>query len=103
MYFDGESFGDFSEAWYHVRDMTLGDVVFCGGVFRNFGSPMLQEECRRVGELSLRSRMLEFLRDSVMRVPLTSTSVHVVWEYQAGLWALKSSIMMLLSRKLKRK
>ena len=30
--FDEESFGDFSEVGYHVRDLTLGDVMFCGGV-----------------------------------------------------------------------
>ena len=30
--FDDESFGDFNEIRYHIRDMTLGDVVFCGGV-----------------------------------------------------------------------
>ena len=31
--FDDESFGDFTEAGYHVtvRDVTLGDLVFCGG------------------------------------------------------------------------
>ena len=29
--FSNESFGDFSEARYHVRGVTLGDVVFCGG------------------------------------------------------------------------
>ena len=31
--FDNESFGDFSEVWFHVRDVTLGDVVACGGVW----------------------------------------------------------------------
>ena len=30
--FDNESFGDFSEVGRHVRDVTLEDVVFCGGV-----------------------------------------------------------------------
>ena len=30
--FDDESLVDFSEDWYHVRDVTLGDVVFCGEV-----------------------------------------------------------------------
>ena len=30
--FHNESFGDFSEVGYHVSDVTLGDVVFCGGV-----------------------------------------------------------------------
>ena len=30
--FNNESFGDFSEVKYHVRDVTLGDMVFCGGV-----------------------------------------------------------------------
>ena len=30
--FDNPSFGDFREVGYHVRDVTLGDVVFCGGV-----------------------------------------------------------------------
>ena len=32
VFFNNESFGDFSEVRYHVRDVTLGDVVFCGGV-----------------------------------------------------------------------
>ena len=27
-----ESFDDFSGVGYHVRDVTLGDVVFSGGV-----------------------------------------------------------------------
>ena len=31
--FDNESFGDFSEVRHHVRDLTLGDLVFCGGVY----------------------------------------------------------------------
>ena len=30
--FNNESFGDFSEVRYHVRDVTLGDVMLCGGV-----------------------------------------------------------------------
>ena len=30
--FNNESFGSFSEVRYHVRDMTLGDVVLCAGV-----------------------------------------------------------------------
>ena len=30
--FNNESFGDLSEVRYHVRDVTLGDVMFCGGV-----------------------------------------------------------------------
>ena len=30
--FNNESLGSFSEVRYHVRDVTLGDVVFCGGV-----------------------------------------------------------------------
>ena len=30
--FDDESFGDFSLVGCHVREVTLGDVVFCGGV-----------------------------------------------------------------------
>ena len=30
--FDDESFSDFNEAGYHVWDVTLADVVFCGGV-----------------------------------------------------------------------
>ena len=30
--FDDESFGDFSEVGYHVRDVALGDVVFYEGV-----------------------------------------------------------------------
>ena len=30
--FVNESFGDFSKVGYHVRDVTLGDVMFCGGV-----------------------------------------------------------------------
>ena len=29
---DDESFGDFSEVRNHVRDVTMGDVVFYGGV-----------------------------------------------------------------------
>ena len=28
---DDKSFGDFSQVGYHIRDVTLGDVVFCGG------------------------------------------------------------------------
>ena len=30
--FNNESFGGFSEVRYHVRDVTLGDGVFCRGV-----------------------------------------------------------------------
>ena len=30
--FNNESLGGFSKVRYHVRDVTLGDVVFCGGV-----------------------------------------------------------------------
>ena len=30
--FDENSFGDFSEVGGPVRDVTLGNVVFCGGV-----------------------------------------------------------------------
>ena len=40
--FNNESFGDSSEVRYHVRDVTLGDVVF--RILRNRGSPVLQEE-----------------------------------------------------------
>ena len=29
--FNNESFGGFSEVRYYVRDVTLGDVVLCGG------------------------------------------------------------------------
>ena len=29
--FKNESFGDFSEVKYHVRYVTLGDMVLCGG------------------------------------------------------------------------
>ena len=32
----------------------------------------------RVGESRLRRRRLEFVRDSVMKIPLASASVHVV-------------------------
>ena len=54
------------------------------------------QERMRVGELRLRSSMSELVRDSVMRVHLASASVHVVYDYQAGLWTLKSPMMMLL-------
>ena len=30
--FNNESFSGFSEVRCHVRDVTLGDVVLCGGV-----------------------------------------------------------------------
>ena len=30
--FTNESFGGFSEVRYRVRDVTLGDMVLCGGV-----------------------------------------------------------------------
>ena len=30
--FNSETFGGFSEVRYHVRDVTLGDVVLCGCV-----------------------------------------------------------------------
>ena len=30
--FNNKSFGGFIEVRYHVRDVTLGDVVLCGGV-----------------------------------------------------------------------
>ena len=30
--FYDESFGNFSKIEYHVRNVTLGVVVFCGGV-----------------------------------------------------------------------
>ena len=30
--FNNESFEYFSEVRYHVRDVTLGDIVFCGDV-----------------------------------------------------------------------
>ena len=30
--FNNESFSGFSEVRYHVRDVTLGDVVLCEGV-----------------------------------------------------------------------
>ena len=29
VWFNDESFGDSSEVGYHIRDVTLGDVVFC--------------------------------------------------------------------------
>ena len=32
VFFNNESFDDSSQVRYHVRDVTLGDVVFCGGV-----------------------------------------------------------------------
>ena len=32
VYFNNELFGDFSDVRYHVRDVTLWDVVFYGGV-----------------------------------------------------------------------
>ena len=59
-------------------------------------------EGMRVGDSILRRMRLVSVRDSVIRVPIVSASVVVVWEYQAGLWALKSSMMMVLSWKLKR-
>ena len=61
----------------------------------DLGSP--QEETR-VAELMLRRMRSEFVKDSVISVPLVSTSVLVVCEYQGGLWVLKSPMMMLLSR-----
>ena len=54
------------------------------------------QEGRRVEESRLRRKRSELVRDSAMRVPLDPTSVHVVLQYQAGLWALKSHMMMLL-------
>ena len=30
--FNNESLGNFSEVRYHFRDVTLGDVLFCGDV-----------------------------------------------------------------------
>ena len=30
--FNNETLGDFSEVGYHVKDVTLGDVMFSGGV-----------------------------------------------------------------------
>ena len=44
--FNNESFSSFSEVRYHVRDVTLGDMVLCGDVriLQNKGSPVLQEE-----------------------------------------------------------
>ena len=65
-------------------------IVMSGEV----GSP---RKGTRVGESILRRMRSEFVRDSMIRVPLASVSVYVVWEYQAGLRALKSPIMMLLS------
>ena len=64
------------------------------------GSP---REGTRVGESMLRRIRLIFVRDSVIRVPLASAGVLAVWEYQVGLWTLKSPMMMLLSWKLKRR
>ena len=31
--FNNKSVGDFSEVRYHVREVTLRDLVFCGGVW----------------------------------------------------------------------
>ena len=59
------------------------------------------QEGTRVGDSRLRRKRSELVRDSLIMVPLASASVHVVCEYQAGLWGLKSPIMMLLSQKLK--
>ena len=44
--FDNDMFGDFSEAWYHVRDVPFGDVFFVEdfSILWNRGSPGLQEE-----------------------------------------------------------
>ena len=36
--FDNESFGDSCEVGYHVRDVTLGGVLFCGGAYDFLGS-----------------------------------------------------------------
>ena len=30
--FNDQSSGDFNDVWYHIRDVTLGNVVFNGGV-----------------------------------------------------------------------
>ena len=32
-FFDNESFGDFSEVMSHVRDVTMLDMMLCGGVY----------------------------------------------------------------------
>ena len=79
-----------SKAMWEVATVMSGEV----------GS---RRERKRVGESMLRRIRSEFVRDSVIRVPLASTSVLAVCEYQAGLWALKSPIMMLLTWKLKRR
>ena len=42
--FNQESFGGFSDVRYHVRDVTLGDVVLCGGVQHLAEQQPLQEE-----------------------------------------------------------
>ena len=78
-----------SKAMWEVAIVMSGEV----------GSP---REGTRVGDSMLRRMRSVFVRDSVIAVPLASASVLVVWEYQAGLWALKSPMMMLLSWKLKR-
>ena len=62
-------------------------IVMSGEV----GSP---REETWVGESMLRIMRSVFASYSVIRVPLASASVLVVREYQAGLWALKSPMMM---------
>ena len=61
------------------------------------GEEGLALEGSRVGESSLRSTKLLSVSASRMKSPRASARLSSVWEYQAGLWALKSPRMMLSS------
>ena len=64
----------------HSESKAMWEVVIV--MSGEVGSP---REGTRVGESMLRRMRLVFVRDSVIRVPLASAGVLVVWEYQAGL------------------
>ena len=68
--FDDESLDDFIEVGCHVRDVTLGDVVFCGGV-QDFLELRLTHAAR--GRLLYESEI--FLRCTSVRAPFRLSKV----------------------------
>ena len=63
--FNNESFDGFSEIRYHVRDVTLGDVVLCRGV-----KDLAELELARVAGGRWSQKSERFLRFTCGRVPV---------------------------------
>ena len=80
----------------HSKSVAIEEVEI-----ERSGEEELPPEGSLVGESEFKRIRSEFMSKSWMSLPRAAARVSVVWEYHAGLWALKSPRMRLSPRGMK--